>query len=124
MLDYLNKVKDTPKCDAFKNFTYLQLTNFRRMLVAGSDGYYRTEFKEIISQYDEYQPYIAEWDIIIGLRRTFGRALARKQSKKYMYENAEDILKKLIQIWNSISQKEPELIRRMQAQINVLKMVV
>lgn len=117
MLSFNKKVEGTNKEQAFKNFIYIQLANFRKMLVSGTDGYYRTEFLEILSSYSKYSEYVEEWNQIIALWRNLGRALAVAQSKKVLFEKTETILNNILSIWKDVAAKEMALINRMQKEI-------
>ncbi len=114
MLIFYKKVEGTEKEKHFQNFIYLQLANFRKMLVSGTDGYYRTEFLEIISSYSKYEEYVEEWNYIIALWRNFGRALAIAQSKKVLFDKTEIILNNILDIWKQIAVRERNLILKMQ----------
>ena len=106
MLELLVRQKGTDYYNKLLQYVYLQLINFRKMIAAGSDGYYRTEFREILSGYDEFKDDLDRWDKIIGLWRSFGRVLAQGQKKAYLCSHAEKVIKQLIEIWKNIAYEE------------------
>lgn len=112
---YLKKVKGSDKYAKFLTYIYLQLINFRKMIAAGSDAYYRSEFLEILSTYPEAADELNEWKALIALWRKFGRVLSRVASKQYLANYAEEGLLELVQVWSRISDKEIKLIMRLKA---------
>lgn len=115
IISYLKQVKGTPKYDNFKNFVYLQFVNFRRMVVAGTDGYYRSEFFEIIKDYEEFSGILKEWQTLIAQWRGFGRKLAMIETKKqFMVDGIEAYVLMIVDEWKRLSIKEYELILELQ----------
>lgn len=110
---YLKKVQGSDKYAKFLTYVYLQLINFRKMIAAGSDAYYRSEFVEILSSYPEAKDELNEWKDIIALWRRFGRVLSRVASKYYLEKYAEEGLIELLQVWGRIRDKEIESINRL-----------
>lgn len=117
MIDYLKKTVGTQKCENFKNYIYLQLVNFRKLLVAGTDGYYRTEFCNILEDYEEFTDDVERWNDIIALWRKFGRVLSMSEKKEYFMEHTEEILERLLSVWNEIVKAEVESIKMLQEKI-------
>ncbi|RDY31936.1 hypothetical protein [Lachnotalea glycerini] len=106
MLAYLEKIKGTVKYDQFMRYVYLQLINFRKMIAAGSDGYYRSEFCDILLDYPQLKEEVEQWENIVCMWRKYGRKLAQVASLKYLSQNAEEGIKQLIYMWNQIKDAE------------------
>lgn len=115
LLDYLKQVKDTEKYKKFMNFVYLQFINFRKMLVAGTDCYYRSEFYEIIQGYPEFSSTSSKWKALMAKWRKFGRTLSAIESKReFMENNMEQYIEEIINEWHILSIEERELMLEMQ----------
>lgn len=106
MKEYLIAEKDSEKYHKFIKYVYLQLINFRKMLVAGTDGYYRTEFCDVLKGYPKLASEIEKWDQIIYLWRNLGRKMKQVGSLQYLDKKAEEGLDILIKDFTFIKQEE------------------
>lgn len=104
----LELVKNTDKYDNFTKYIYLQLVNIRKHIAAGSDGYYRVEFCDVLSNCTntKIEDNIKKWNCIVSNWRTMGRKLAQVTNMKYLEHNADEALKNLIKSWNEIKHLE------------------
>ena len=85
------------------------------MVVAGTDGYYRSEFFEIIKDYEEFSGILKEWQTLIAQWRGFGRKLAMIETKKqFMVDGIEAYVLMIVDEWKRLSIKEYELILELQ----------
>lgn len=113
----INGTNEYPK---FLKYVYIQMANFRKYIASGSDGYYRTEFCEILSsilQLFEHRDY---WENVVWSWRNLGRTLAQVTSMKYLENNAIQGIEELVKQWVAIKQLEIEGIRNLEKEISEL----
>lgn len=100
----LEELEGTDRYENFIKYVYFQLANFRKFIAAGSDGYYRTEFCDVLEHTDkkEIDKNREKWMDIVAKWRVLGRKLAQLTNIKYLRDNASSGLEGLISEWNQI----------------------
>lgn len=117
MKNKLYSVKDTDEYSKFIKYVYIQLANFRKYIAAGSDGYYRTEFCEMLSDIVDLPEYKSYWEGIVKQWRMIGRLLVQITSLKYLEKSGIEALDKLISQWEIVKELEMEGIKRLNKEL-------
>lgn len=113
-------IKGTSEYDKFIKYVYIQMANFRKYIASGSDGYYRTEFCDILSKILPSTLHREYWENVVGAWRNLGRTLVQVTSMKYLENNAVQGLEELVRQWDKIKQLEIEGIKKLETDLSAL----
>lgn len=115
MKRYLISRKDKKGYTAFCNYIYLQLLQFRKFLLSGTDAYYRGEFNVILHKLygkeNKFIDILNGWDELEQAWRNFGRLLSRICTYEYSRAYPEECIDRIVSFWKQISITEPEMIK-------------
>lgn len=114
MKEYLEKCKDEKRRKSFCNYIYLQVIQFRKFMLSGTDGYYRSEFNDILHKLyrnnNAYTDILSKWDGLENTWRIVGRELSRNCTYNYSRTHPKECIDSIIDIWKEVRETEPALI--------------
>ena len=110
------------KC--FLNYIYLQMFQFRKFILSGTDGYYRSEFNtilhELFSDDEKYREILNKWDVLETAWRNIGRVLSKTCNYNYSRMHPVECIDSIEEFWKEMRCIEPKLVEET---INIIESV-
>lgn len=120
VIDYFEEMKsflnnsDDKKRKGFLNYIYLQMIQFRKFMLSGTDGYYRSEFNVILHQLygdnEKYREILSKWDELETSWRNIGRVLSKTCTYNYSKNHPVECINSIEDFWKDMRAVEPKLV--------------
>lgn len=113
MRNYYKLLEDSKK-ELFCKYIYLQLLEFKKFMLSGTDAYYRNEFNLILhdlyNDISEFKDVFTRWDELELKWREFGRELNRICTYKKIITKPVECLDEIVSFWENIGSYELGLV--------------